>query len=194
MPKKIKLLSYVAGLLTGVFLSLIILAGVAFFGTRQVMVLRVNTWTLNQRIENATQVILAEVMPVYLAGLETNIPDLVNANMEKQFEDAKIELGGVTFNLPQEFIDQMDENYRTSLINAMTDMVRALPLDELSEEIAREIASIVQQSVLAEYNNRRISINVAGGFKLPFSVELVSQPNGQDFKLIFNSWRRQGHY
>lgn len=184
MTGKRRWLPFVAGMLSGILLIAGLALTVVLFGANQTWLLRINTHGIADKMEGAAQVMMADLLPEYIENLKGGIPDLVAVGVSNQFDDAQFQLGGEQFALPQEFVDRLEQNYRNSLTNAIYDLLNSLPLAQMGDELGTEIIEIVHNSLYAEFNSQQIDIDLAGGaMSIPMLIELVNQPDGQNFRL-----------
>jgi hypothetical protein len=195
MTGKRRWLPFIAGMLTGILLTASLAFSAALIGANQTWLLRINTHGVADKMEGAAQLMVAELLPVYIENLKAGIPDLVAVGVSNQFDDAQFQLGGEQFALPQAFVDRLEQNYRNSLTEAIYDLLNTLPLDKMGDELALEIIGIVENSLYAEFNSRQIDIELIGGaMSVPMLIELVNQPGEQSFHLqLFSTQPEDGY-
>lgn len=184
MTGKRRWLPFIAGVLAGVLLSTMLLFSAVLIGGRQTWLLRVNTHSISDRMEDSAQIMVRELLPSYIENLKGEVPNLITIGVTNQFNDAQFQIGGEQFALPQQFVDRMEENYRKSLEEAIHDLLDTLPLDVLSEELGAEIISLVNNSVYAEYNTQRVEVELIEGlFAIPVMIEIIDVPGQRNFSL-----------
>ncbi len=184
MTGKGRWLSFIAGAVVGMTVVTALLIGVIYFGSNQTWLLRVNTNGMKGKIEGAAQIMAGEMFPDYIEEIKASVPEMVTAQVQSQFGDVKFHLGGEEFSLPEEFVKRLEDNYRSSLISSINELLSSLPMDEMGAELGQEIAGIVENSVYAEFNTRTIDIEILRDLiSIPLHIELVNQPEGGDFKL-----------
>lgn len=190
MTKNRRWLSFLVGLLVGAVLLSSALAAVVLLGGDKVWLLKINTHTAADRFAGAVETLAAETLPDFIARIKPQIPQLVAANVRPQFNDITLQLGGEEFTLPTEFVDRLEQNYRTSLITSVTELLDSLPLASLGDELGLQAAAIVEDAVYAEYNSRHFELKVAGFLSLPIKIELMNQPGAEAFKLQLTAEQR----
>jgi len=184
MSGKRRWLSFIAGMLTGMLLIIALAMGVVYVGSSQTWLLRINTNGISDKVEGAAQLMAVEMLPSYIEDIKANIPELVTARVSNQFGDVKFQLGGEEFSLPEEFVGRLEENYRTSLISSINELLETLPLEEMGADLGMEVAGIVENSLYAEFNSRTVDIDVVNDIlSVPVMIELVDQPGATDFQL-----------
>lgn len=184
MSGKRRWLSFIAGMLTGMLLIIALAMGVVYVGSSQTWLLRINTNGISDKVEGAAQLMAVEMLPSYIEDIKANIPELVTARVSNQFGDVKFQLGGEEFSLPEEFVGHLEENYRTSLISSINELLETLPLEEMGADLGMEVAGIVENSLYAEFNSRTVDIDVVNDIlSVPVMIELVDQPGATDFQL-----------
>ncbi|HBS92381.1 MAG TPA: hypothetical protein DEA85_00060 [Firmicutes bacterium] len=183
MTKSKRWLSFLAGMFSGTMLILFVFAAIVYFGGHQIWLLRINTYEVADRLESAVKIMAEETLPTFIEATKPRIPQLVAENVSPQFGDVKFQLGGEEFTLPKELADRLEENYRASLITSISELLDALPLEEMGQELGREAAAIVENAVYAEFNSRIFDIAVADILSVPVRIELMNQRGLKAFQL-----------
>jgi hypothetical protein len=188
MTGKRRWLIFIAGMLTGIGLLTALGLTTAFVGGQQTWLLRINTNGISEKIEGSAKVMIVEMLPEYIEGLKDRIPDLITERVSSQFGEVHFQLGGELFTLPQEFVDRLENNYNTCLTNSINELLSNLPLEEMGDDLGSEIASIVENSLYAEFNSRTIGVDlIEGAVTVPVFIELINQPGAKDFQLCLYS-------
>lgn len=190
MTRKRRWLSFFAGLVSGLILFLGLAAAVFYIGGNQTWAIRINTHGMTERLDQAIQLTAEDMLPAYIDRLRPTVPVLVAENVYSQFADAKFQLGGEEFALPKEFVGQLEENYRTSMVNSIYELLDSLAIDTMGEELSIEIAGLVEQAVYAEFNSQEMEIGIIKDFlTIPIVIELVNQPGASSLSLQLYSER-----
>lgn len=188
MTGKGRWLSFIVGAVVGMTVLMTVLFAAIYFGSNQTWLLRVNTNGIGQKVEGAAQLMAVELLPDYFEEVKASVPTMVTAQVKNQFGDVKFQLGGEEFSLPAEFVQQLEENYRVTLITSINKILASMSVEEMSAELGQEIAEIVENSLYAEFNTRTIDIKILGDLiSVPLNIELVNQPGGGPFKLELNA-------
>jgi len=184
MTRKKRWLSFCAGILTGTVATLLLVAAVTFIGGNQTWSLRVNTYGVTDKMEGAAKLVAADMLPLYIEELKAEVPDLVAENVNGQFGDVKFQLGDEVFLLPKEFVAQLEENYRSSMVESINELLNTMPLDKMSSQLGAEVATLVEQALYAEFNSKKIEVDLIDEvLSVPVIIELVSQPGVNAFRL-----------
>lgn len=188
MTGKQRWLSFIGGMLTGITLLTIFLLGLVYLGSNKTWLLRVNTNGISGKVEGAAQIMATEMLPEYIEIIKATVPEMVAARVSNQFDDVKFQLGGREYALPEEFIQSLEDNYRTTLISSITELLGSMPMDKMCAALGQEIADIVENSLYAEYNTRVIEVEILPEvISIPLMIELVNQPGEGNFQLEFYS-------
>lgn len=184
MARKRHWLSFIAGMLTGTIFIVCLAAAAVYLGSNQTLALRINTFGIAERLEGAAQLMARDMLPLYIEDLKGRIPVLVQESVSSQFGNVKFQLGGEEFVLPQEFVNQLEDNYRASVINSINDILNSLPMEQMSTELGTEAAELVEQALYAEFNSRLIEIDIIeNALTVPIMIELVDQEGVNAFHL-----------
>lgn len=191
MARKRRWLPFFAGLLTGFILFAGLATAGILVGKNQTWSLRINTHGISDRLDEAIQLTTGDMLPQYIESLKPTVPVMVEKNVSNQFGEVKFHLGGEEFLMPEEFVNQLEENYKTSMVNSVFDLLDSLALDEMEIELRQEVSTLIEQAIYAEFNSQEIDVGLVEDFvSIPIIIELVSQPGVDAFKLqLYSSVR-----
>ncbi|MTI94453.1 MAG: hypothetical protein FH749_03055 [Firmicutes bacterium] len=186
MAAKKRLTAFFGGVLAGILISLVIMTGLVYLGSKQAVVVRINTNLLADTLEGSAQYLVESSIPIYLDDVKGNVPDVIGSRVEQQFDDAQLTMGGVSFSLPQEFVYQLETNYQESLVQSLNELLDTMPVEALSDELGEEISGAVINSLYSEFNHKIFEFEFLWGLiTLPVQIELIDIPGEDDVKLIF---------
>ena len=183
MTKRKRWLSFLSGMFLGALCIAVALIVLVYWGGQKVWLLQINTFEAAEDMEDSIQAMAEDSFPVFIAAIKPRIPGLVAERVNSQFGDLKFHLGGEDFTLPQELLDRMENNYRTSLINSIGELLDSLPLSDLGRDLGIETATLVENAIYAKFDSRTFDIAIASLLSVPVKVELMNQPGIKAFQL-----------
>lgn len=183
MTKSRRWLSFLVGFITGTLLILAAGAALVYFSGSKIWLLRINTYSMAEHLENAVATMAEDTLPTFLEVIKPRIPELVAESVSPQFSEVRFRLGEEDFTLPQELVDRLENNYRNSLVASIGELLDALPLAEMGRDLGKEAAAIVENAIYAEFNSRLFDIALTGIVSVPVKIELMNQPGIKAFQL-----------
>lgn len=185
---------FVFGLTAGILTAALILGGALFYSSHQNYVVMVNTHNLVHQVDEVVSSMLADLLPQYMEQYRSEVPDLVSRETGSPFAEAKFQLGDMDFALPPDLIEELDRQYIDSLTQTVSDLLDSLPAEELGQKLGQELGSIMEHSAYAHFNNQTIYLNLMDSLRIPLTIQLFSDPEQQNFRLLWGSRKFDSEY
>ncbi|WP_374711690.1 hypothetical protein [Symbiobacterium terraclitae] len=158
------------GVVAGFGAAAAVLALTLGYLMRAGLVVTVETGALSARLAAEVQAAVRRELPPALEAVRAEVPARVSAEARRRLSELRVELGGMTFDLPEAAEAQVEQAVDQAVragVDALTGMV---DVDGLAERIAGRAAAVAQARVAKVLEGQRLEVQVAPGVEVPVRI------------------------
>lgn len=170
--KFFNLKSFILGMTVGLMVFLLCSSlGLRIISQKGVVVY-INSEEVAGSVQKQVTQYTREQLPVYMNSAKKEIPNIVENQIKGQFNSGKLEIAGFSFNLPQEFINSLENMLKDNIEWGMYNIIDGIDNKELAEDLGVHAYNMVKKALEEEYKGKSFTIKPLKWFSIPVTIDI----------------------
>ncbi|HEX6988053.1 MAG TPA: hypothetical protein VF282_01155 [Bacillota bacterium] len=172
----VRVRSFAAGLLTGLFLCLGIAFGIFHGVTQRGFTARVDVDEVAAQVRSQVEMQVAELLPQVLAALKEEVPGRVAQELAGQLDEATFVMYGVTIRLPRENLSGVRAQIERLVSDEIQQAIDEMDVAGAAAEWGARGERLLAAALRAELRGRRLELRVHPEYPWPTVPVVLSVP------------------
>ncbi|MBS4030613.1 MAG: hypothetical protein KGZ63_04205 [Clostridiales bacterium] len=109
-------------------------------------------------------------LPKLIAGAKSEIPRIVEEEMQDQLTSDRMEIAGFVFRVPDELMEQLKGNIQTNVENATGQILDGIDTQIVAEQFGEDVYRMVQETMHSELDGR--SFEIMAFDRIPVNIHI----------------------
>lgn len=158
------------GVVAGVGAAAAVLALALGYLMQAGLVVTVETGALSARVAAEVRSAVRRELPAALEAVRAEVPAQVSAEARRRLSELRVELGGMTFDLPEVAEVQVEQALDQAVRAGVDAVAGVVDVDALAERIAERAAALAEERVAEVLEGQRLEVRVAPGVPVPVRI------------------------
>ncbi len=162
------MVGFIAGLVTFLLLSSVILG----FISQEGVVVYINSEEVASTVEKQVTAFTNQQIPYYMGEAKEEVPGIVEKQLEGQFTTGKLEIAGVSFELPEEFVSNLEHMLKDNIEAGIYNIIDGIDNEELSRDLGAYSYKIVKKTLEEEYKGKSLTVKPFEWFSILVTIDI----------------------
>lgn len=158
------------GVVVGLGAAAAVLALALGYLMRAGLVVSVETGAVAARVAAEVEAAVRRELPAALESVRAEVPPQVGAETRRRLSGVRVELGGLTLDLPETVEAQVEQAVDQAVRAGMDAAAGLVDVDGLAERIGERAAALTQERLAEVLEGQRLQVEVAPGVAVPVRI------------------------
>ncbi len=176
--KNVNLRSLMIGFIGGVIIFLFFFTLALSYISQEGVVVYINSEEVASTVQKQVTAFTNQQIPYYMGEAKNEVPGIVEKQLEGQFTTGKLEIAGVSFKLPEEFISNLEHMLKDNIESGIYNIINNIDNEELSRDLGNYSYEIVKKTLEEEYKGKSFTVKPLEWFSIQVTIDIEDGIDG----------------
>ncbi len=171
--------SLITGFAVGAFLVLLLCGAVLGYISQKGVIVYINSEEVARTVQYQVTQHTVDNIPTFMDQAKKDVPQIVEEQIKGQFNSGKLEIAGLSFSLPKEFILSLEGMLKENIENGIYSIIDGMDNEELSRELGDNAYFIVKKALEEEYRGKSFTVKPLEWLSILVTLEVEEGPAQQ---------------